>query len=185
MLNRKIIVGPVHGEELVVGLRVQHVRVGLGELHAHHQREQPGDEEEHERRVDVAEADALVVDAVEEAGDAGRVLPLRSSSSSSRCGLSASRPAAIDVDLLEVLEVRGDVRDLAVGQGVERRHQHARLDRGASRIHRSMFAVVFSIAPAPSVVRAPTSLRFGPIVPVASVPFTVWHPAHASRWNTT
>ncbi len=66
----------MHGEELVVGIRVQHFGVGLRELHAHDEREQPRDEEEDERGVDVPEADALVVDAVEEPGQSGRVLPL-------------------------------------------------------------------------------------------------------------
>ena len=66
----------VHREELVVGLGRQDVVVRRRELVAHHERGQAGDEEEHERRVDVAHADPLVVDGREEARDARRVAPL-------------------------------------------------------------------------------------------------------------
>ena len=54
------------------------------------QRGEPGDEEEDERRVDVAKADALVVDRREESGDARRVdasaCSIRSSGDSDRGG---------------------------------------------------------------------------------------------------
>ena len=65
----------VHGEQLVVGLGRQHVVVGRGQLVPHDQGGQTGQEEEDERGVDVAAADALVVDGGEEPGDARRVAP--------------------------------------------------------------------------------------------------------------
>src|SRR5437588_371862 len=42
---------------------------------AHHEREDPRDHEERERREEVADADALVVHRAEEAGDPGVVFP--------------------------------------------------------------------------------------------------------------
>jgi hypothetical protein len=49
------------GEELVVGLRVDEVRLRPGELGTHEHREQTAREEEEDRRRDVLDPDHLVI----------------------------------------------------------------------------------------------------------------------------
>ena len=119
--------GAVHREELVVRVGIEHARVGLSELDSHHEREQPGDEEEHERGVDVAKPDALVVDAVEEARDAGRVFP---PFLELFVELGLRLLVQGHATYLQVFEVRRDVGDVAFGERMERRHEHTRLDVG-------------------------------------------------------
>ena len=56
---------PVHGEDLVVGLRIHEVRLGRRELHTGQHAEHAGDGEEHERRDHHAHADDGMVDSGE------------------------------------------------------------------------------------------------------------------------
>src|SRR5690606_7050353 len=66
---------PVHREELVVGLRVEHSAVGTCELQPHEQREDSADYEEGEARAHVAHGYRDVVDDLEEAEESLRLVP--------------------------------------------------------------------------------------------------------------
>ena len=73
--------------------------------------------------------------------------------------------------LLQALEVGDERVDVSVGRAVDRRHQAPGLI--AWRVGdppREVARRVRRCAPAPSVVRAPTSVRSGPTCPAASVP---------------
>jgi hypothetical protein len=65
----------VHRHHLVVGLGGEDGPVRAGELRSHQQRLDPARGEERERREEVEEADALVVDGRQPAEDARPLLP--------------------------------------------------------------------------------------------------------------
>ena len=69
----------VDRDELVVAVGADDVRVRLGELEAHHERHQPGEDEEDERGRDVEDPDPFVVRRDEPARDLA-ALPGRGSS---------------------------------------------------------------------------------------------------------
>src|SRR5437016_11222118 len=57
------------------------------------------------------------------------------------------------------------------------------LSEGASAIHAARYAESFGNRPAAMVVRLPTWVRFGPMIP-GETPWIVWQPMHAERENT-
>ncbi|MNC92097.1 hypothetical protein D3C83_84640 [compost metagenome] len=65
----------MHGEQLVVRLRIDHPQVRPGELNPHDQRLDPADDEEQQARVQVALPDPLVVDGGEERAESRRLVP--------------------------------------------------------------------------------------------------------------
>ncbi len=113
----------VHGEQLVVELRTEHLAVGGGQLRPHQQGHQAGGEKEEEAGVDVAHADALVVDGRQEPGDARGVLPQLEE----LLLLDRRGRAFGDGQLLQPLEV-GDDRGEVVGRQRGRRHEVPRFD---------------------------------------------------------
>ena len=60
---------PVHRDDLVVRVAGDHAAVGLGELRADQERQEPGQREEEPRGADVEDPDPLVVDGDEPARD--------------------------------------------------------------------------------------------------------------------
>ena len=87
---RKIIVTPCIVNSWLYCSGVSSVWFGLRELRAHHRRLEAADEQEEERRDEVALADRLVIDRGQRAEQAGARSP-RSAAGAARC--SRRRPA--------------------------------------------------------------------------------------------
>jgi hypothetical protein len=63
----------VHGEDLIVGRRLEQIVVGHRELSAHQQSERPAEREKEQGRADVEEADIGVVDDLEKPPSLGQL----------------------------------------------------------------------------------------------------------------
>src|SRR5690242_19690761 len=134
--------------------------VRLSELRPNHERLDPADQEEPERRPEVEQPDPLVIGGGEPGLEANGATHLRLPRYATRAAMSAS--------------VRG---------GFMRVMRTPGLSDGASAIQLARCAESFGNRPAATVVRLPRWVRFGPMIP-GETPWIVWQPMHAERENT-
>ncbi len=89
----------VHREELIIGVRRQHLQVRLRQLDAHGERFDAADQQEEERRAEIADADPLVIDGRQPAVDARAPSPR----SRAACGALARMSSASGIAIISVL----------------------------------------------------------------------------------
>ncbi len=163
----------VHREDLVVGVGREEAPVRARELQAHEERLDAADGEEEERRQEVEDADALVIDGRDPGED--RALSCASASPWGGLATGASRGSRRSS---ERLEVGDEVGHLRVGE-LRVRHVASRLDRLWVLQPAPRASGVLASTPAPSVVRAARCVRSG-AKRASSVP-----DGPENRWQST
>ena len=170
--------GAVHGEELVEDLRRDEVIVGHGELNAHQDRFEAGDDQKDERVDDVHQADLFVVDGGQPLVDdvESAVAPVRRLVVSSIASIYRSCGHALLLSgngLVKLCEIGGDDVEVVIVQ-MHSRHQRAGL-HGVWIV--DPLAQIFGCVrdgPEAMVSRLARCVRSGPKRPVATVPAMAW-----------